>query len=236
MNHHVTIENTPPVKNEPLCSGTKEETLETVYREPVDELPSQKPCLTDLARDMVFFHHGALFSHGWSIDPLADHPPIRDGICKPLVVGLPEVGFFGLPEPWNRQVLAVPKEDWDGVFRFLGSIAARDASRGLFHICIFQKLMLWDYLWLAGHIAYGQPPAVECYCLAVMGNHYSAYFWPSTRAAVPLCLIRGQPSAGVQRMAASLPGDMGWLTDQGPLVGGLPADWARQISEDKPTS
>jgi hypothetical protein len=180
--------NLPP---EPSVSNPM--TIDLDPRSPLEKRMSSLKRLSDLTVDHVLFSHASLFCYGrWQRDPISDYVIEQKGDCQPFMLQMPKPPFRFLDckdpsgkllyEGWNFNLVACPKEKWDGLFKFIATLAGVSLEDKFYHSVTWQKLQIPDMLHLNNTAALPDPvPQVECHCLALLSNRYSVIFRPEYR-------------------------------------------------------
>ena len=181
---------------------------------------SQAASLTELATEYVFFTHAALFCYGkWpeEQDPLIHYIIETAGKSVPINVQLPTPVFKFLDvkdesgkvtsQHWNSTIAVCRKDEWPGLFSFMSKVAGVDRNKKRFVACTFQKIPIVDVLAMDRMTTLpSQIPYVDCYCLAVFTNKFTAKFGPEYRKTAwdPVPLVYGSPDPKVVRLSKAI--------------------------------
>lgn len=179
---------------------------------------SQAASLASLAEEYVYFSHGILFTYfDWSHDPVSDVVKDTGGNITPFRIELPapvfkflnikDVNNNTVDDSWNRTILAVKKEEWPQLFRFLNSLSGFDPAKKMFHTVVFQTVLISDVLALNKKpVLPDKVPMVPCYVLAGTSNHKTVYFSPQQRGKLwePVPVLIRSPEAKIKKMAREL--------------------------------
>lgn len=181
---------------------------------------SQAATLTDLSGEYVFFTHALLFTHAlWPYDPVLQYIQETNGGCLPFFIrDLPLPLFSGLDllgpdgkiadKSWNYAVSAVARDDWLGLLTFLTTqITGVAADRKFLHTTVMQRVPVVDVQAQQRlSVLPDAPPLVDCFCLAIPSNRWTAKFEPRLKKSPwdPVPVIKSNEDAAVKRAARKL--------------------------------
>jgi hypothetical protein len=147
--------------------------------------------LADLAREYAIFNHGAFFAHGkLDVDPVADYvarqpdPDLRalpTTFSVSLFRGLSTPGrVIGPPFDWERVLVFVAREYWEGLKAHLLCCGWVDRRRKLYARAVMQTIPIIDVLALDRALIVPAPlPTVEVGMFGVDGTNVHVQFVPS---------------------------------------------------------
>ena len=160
--------------------------------------------LTELAADYAFVHHFLLFH----VIPLANDPLnmfVQKRGQPLLLLRLNKSIIADLPEPFDRQLLAIAKDEFDVVARELDSFAVISRSKGFYGRLLCQDLPLVDVQGLAKFS--GAPPLyVRARFYGVDTTEACWYYKPPFKpmSVEPLRILRGVPEQATLKRYADL--------------------------------
>lgn len=200
----------------PLTPGTT--TPERVEApRPLQPIIARPKSLVSLAADHEFLFHWLL-----PVMQLGDPVPnyyAEAGVSTKLVpkmLTLDQPFVQGnLPEFCLKTVFAVPKEAWEGLAAYLGTISFLARDRRIYFDAVRQVLPLTDFLGLSNSVAPSGPaPMVHANFIALEGVPWCYHFAPPLDPFGKIILKKDLPSPETVRLAEAI-----FARDSDPFTG-----------------
>lgn len=208
-----------PLRKDGVHSGPQ--LLPQAPATPVMTALSQATSLKDLAKELVFYTHGLLFTRGgWQRDPIEDYIAESNGACQPMFIKLPSPVFKWYDYPggsvagqpanavdWNSTICAVSRDRWPSLYRYLCLTEGVNFQSKIAIRLIAQKIPIVDVLALARLSSLPEKaPTVDCFCFALLTNKKTVYFAPELRKEPwePVPVMQRNPDSRFQKHAAAV--------------------------------
>lgn len=117
---------------------------------PLKDQLAHSACLSDLAKDFVFFTPGLLFTHGE-----LDRDPVQEFMNE--AEGDPQIALLSFNRPvwdgfqfkdgrrdWNHKLLGIERARWPALLQFLGGVGILDSNAKTFYRALPFSIMIVD--------------------------------------------------------------------------------------------